>query len=84
MNGTWTCYTFVRLQKTWEQAKEYCASRGGALAGPDTREKADAVYRTAKQYVANANGYYWLGATDAVRRNAICAEIYCISLLSLA
>jgi len=65
VNGTWTCYTFVRLQKTWNQAKEFCASRGGALAGPDTREKADAVYLKAKQYVSNSNAYYWLGATDA-------------------
>lgn len=65
VNGTWTCYTFVRLQKTWAQAKEFCAGRGMVLAGFDSREKADAVYEKAKRLVLVSNAYYWLGASDA-------------------
>ena len=66
LNGTWTCYTFVRLQKTWQQAKEFCEERGAVLAGPDSRETANAIYQKAKQYVLNSNAFYWLGASDRV------------------
>lgn len=62
LNGTWTCYTYVRLQATWQQAKDFCAKRDSILACPDTKEKTDMVYEKAKAY--ESNGYYWLGATD--------------------
>jgi len=69
LNGTWTCYTFVRLQKTWQQAKEFCEERGAVLAGPDSRETANAIYQKAKQYVLNSNAFYWLGASDRETEN---------------
>ena len=67
LNGTWTCYTFVRVQKTWGKAKDFCAVHGMVLAGPDSREKADALYQDAKKYITSTAVYFWLGASDTVR-----------------
>lgn len=64
-NGTWTCYKFIRVQMSWDQAKDFCASKDMQFASFDSRVKTDLVYTTAKSF--SYTGYYWLGASDTAK-----------------
>ena len=52
----------VTVQKQWDKARDFCLERGMILASPESRFRADLLYKWVALRHDHVRGYYWLGA----------------------